>query len=68
MEEKLLKLLTKNFKLLCDTKYSYNINIWDRVDKQYFHFTQHKENLINLGYNTEDALLQLRSKEYTSHF
>ena len=68
MEEKLLKLLTKNFKLLCDTKYSYNINIWDRVDKQYFHFTQHKENLISLGYSTEDALLQLRSKEYTSHF
>jgi hypothetical protein len=67
-EEKLLKLLTKNFKLLNDTEYSYNTDIWSRTNKQYFYFVKDKEHLLSLGLNLEKALLRLKRPQYTPHF
>jgi hypothetical protein len=67
-EEKLLKLLTKNFKLLNDVKYSYNTDIWSRANKQYFYFVKDKEHLLRAGVNSEEVLLKLKELQYTPHF
>jgi len=67
-EEKLLKLLTKNFKLLNDTKYSYNTDIWSRSDKQYFYFVKDKEHLLSSGLSLEEVLLRFKAPRYTPHF